>query len=168
MRIPPLYRHPVWQRFFAGAAVGGCISWLIFLFMFGAIQQKNTTLIERQAIRIKELNGHIQILEEDYQKLNKENEEMLTIQEIDIKIHNFERYGIRDRLGIYQAEESIKEDLRSLVAKDLTTVYKNKEVIKKTVENKTLKINGKQYKLVVKELYFYTTISLVLEIKLAD
>ncbi|RST76364.1 sporulation protein [Siminovitchia acidinfaciens] len=168
MRIPPLYRHPIWQRFFAGAAVGGCISWLIFLFMFGTIQQKNTTLIERQAIRIKELNGHIQILEEDYQKLNKENEEMLTIQEIDIKIHNFERYGIRDRLGIYQAEESIKEDLRSLVAKDLTTVYKNKEVIKKTVENKTLKINGKQYKLVVKELYFYTTISLVLEIKLAD
>ncbi|VEF47330.1 sporulation protein [Bacillus freudenreichii] len=168
MRIPPLYRHPVWQRFFAGAAVGGCISWLIFLFMFGTIQQKNTTLIERQAIRIKELNGHIQILEEDYQKLNKENEEMLTIQEIDIKIHNFERYGIRDRLGIYQAEESIKEDLRSLVAKDLTTVYKNKEVIKKTVENKTLKINGKQYKLVVKELYFYTTISIVLEIKLAD
>lgn len=168
MRIPPLYRHPVWQRFFAGAAVGGCISWLIFLFMFGTIQQKNSTLLERQAIRIKELDGYIQILEEDYQKLNKENEEMLTIQEIDVKIHNFERYGIRDRLGIYKAEESIKEDLRSLITKDLTSVYNNKEMIKKTVENKTLKINGKQYRLIVKELYFYTTISLILEIKLAD
>ncbi|GIN22079.1 MAG TPA: sporulation protein [Bacillus bacterium] len=168
MRIPPLYRHPVWQRFFAGAAVGGCISWLVFLFMFGTIQQKNSTIIERQAIRIKELNGYIQILEEDYQKLNQKNEDMLTIQEIEVKIQNFERYGIKDRLGIYKAEESVKEDLRSLIAKDLTTVYKNKEVIKKTVENKTLNINGKQYRLIVKELYFYTTISLVLEMKLAD
>lgn len=168
MRIPPLYRHPVWQRFFAGAAVGGCISWLIFLFMFGTIQQKNSTLIERQALRIKELSGYIQILEEDYQELNKKNEEMLTIQEIDVKITNFERYDIRDRLAIYKAEESVKEDLRSLIAKDLTTVYKNKEIIRKTVENKTLNINDKEFKLVVQELYFYTTISIVLEIKLAD
>ncbi|RWR05326.1 sporulation membrane protein YtrI [Siminovitchia fortis] len=168
MRIPPFYRHPVWQRFLAGAAVGGCISWLVFLFMFGTIQQKNSTIIERQAIRINELSGHIQILEEDKQKLNEENEKMLTIQEIDVKIHNFERYGINDRLGIYKAEESVGEDLRSLIAEDLTTVYKNKEIIKKTVENKRLTINGKQYRLVVKELYFYTTISLVLELKLAD
>ncbi len=168
MRIPPLYRQPVWQRFFAGAAVGGCISWLIFLFIFGIIQQKNSTIIERQAIRIKELNGYIQIWEEEYQELNKKNEEMLIVQEIDVKIQNFERYEIRDRQSIYEAEESIKEDLKSLIAKDLTTAYKNKEIIKKTVENKRLNINEKQYRLIVNELYFYTTISLVLELKLAD
>lgn len=168
MRIPPLYRHPVWQRFFAGAAVGGCISWLIFLFMFGAIQQKNSTLIEKQALQIKELKGYIQIWQEDYQELNKRNEEMLTIQELDVKILNFERYDINDRQSIYEVEESVKEDLKSLIAKDLTTVYKNREIIKKTIENKIVNINGKQYRLVVKELFFYTTISLVLEIKLAD
>ncbi|MFD1707940.1 sporulation membrane protein YtrI [Siminovitchia sediminis] len=167
MRIPPLYRHPVWQRFFAGAAVGGCISWLIFLFMFGSIQQKNSALIEKQAMQIRELQGYIKIWQEDYQELNQKNEEMLTIQELEVEIENFERYDITDRQSIFRAEESIKEDLRSLIAKDLTTVYENKEMIKRTVENKTLDINGKQYRLVVKELYFYTTVSLVLEIKLA-
>jgi len=168
MRIPPLYRHPVWQRFLAGAAVGGCISWLVFLFMFGTIQQKNSTLIEKQALQIRELKGYIQIWQEDYQELNKKNEEMLTIQEIDVEINNFERYNINDRQSIFEAEESVKEDLKSLIAKDLTTVYKNKEIIKKTVENKTVKINGKKYKLTVQEMYFYTTIGLVLEMKLAD
>ncbi len=48
----------------------------------------------------------------------------------------------------------MKEDLKSLLAKDLTTVYKNREIIKKTVENKTMNINGKQYQLIVKELLF--------------
>lgn len=168
MRIPPLYRHPVWQRFLAGTAVGGCISWLVFLFMFGTIQQKTSTIIEKQALQIKELRGYIQIYQEDFQELNKKNEEMLTIQEIDVEIHNFERYKISDRQSIFEAEESIKEDLKSLIAKDLTTVYQNKEIIKKTVENKILKINGKSYELAVQEMYFYTTVRLVLEIKLAD
>jgi hypothetical protein len=168
MRIPPYYRHPAWQRFLAGAAVGGCISWLIFLFMFGTLQERNSALIEKQALQIKELKGYIQIWQEDYRELNKKNEEMLTIQQIDVKITGFERYRITDRQSIYEAEEAVKEDLKSLIAKDLTAAYSNKEIIKKTVENKSFDINGKTYRLEVKELYFYTTIALIAEIKLAD
>ncbi|MFS0645579.1 sporulation membrane protein YtrI [Siminovitchia sp. 179-K 8D1 HS] len=168
MRIPPYYKQPAWQRFLAGAAVGGCISWLIFLFMFGTLQERNSALIEKQALQIKELRGYIKIWQEDYQKLNKKNEEMLTIQKIDVKIAGFERYRITDRQSIFEAEEEVKEDLKSLIAKDLTVAYNNKEIIKKTVENKSFEINGKTYRLEVKELYFYTTVALVAEIKLAD
>lgn len=167
MRIPAYYKQPSWQRFLAGAAVGGCISWLIFLFMFGALQERNSALIEKQAVQIKELRGYIQIFQEDYQELNKKNEEMLTIQKIDVKIIGFERYRITDRQSIFEAEEAVKEDLKSLIAKNLTDVYKNKEIIKKTVENKSFEINGKTYGLEVKELYFYTTVALIAEIKLA-
>lgn len=168
MRIPPLYRDAKWQRFFAGAAIGGCISWLIFLFMFGTLQQKSSSLIEKQAIQIKELEGYIKIWQEDYKELNKKNEEMLTVQQFQVKITHFDRYNINDQQSIFKAEEAVKEDLKSLLAKDLTTVYQNREIIKKTVENKIININGKQYRLIVKELYVYTTMSLVLEIKLAD
>ena len=167
MRIPPLYRKPNWQRFFAGAAIGGCISWLVFLFMFGIMQEKTSSMLDQQANQIKELKRNLSIWQEDFQELNKENEDMLTIQNIEVKVLNFERYNISDRQSIFNIEEGIKEDLKSLLAKDLTTVYKNRDIIKKTVENKTMNINGKRYQLIVHELYFYTTISLVLEIKLA-
>lgn len=167
MRIPPLYRHPVWQRFFAGAAVGGCLSWVVFLFMFGVLQEKSRMMIDDQEKKIKELQGFVSIWQEDYQELNKRNEEMLTIQEIQVKVTNYGRYGIKDGQSISSIQEAVKEDLKSLVTKDLSTAYQNKEIIEKTIENKTMPINGKRYKLVVKQIFFYTTISIVVELKLA-
>ncbi|MBS4194985.1 sporulation membrane protein YtrI [Lederbergia citri] len=167
MRIPPLYRNPVWQRFFAGAAIGGCISWMIFLYMFGVMQERNGYLIEKQAKEIKTLQNQIIIWQEDYRELNKKNEEMLTIQKIDVRLIGYEKYNIKDRQSIFNVEESIKEDLKSLLAKDLSTVYKNKDIVKKTIENKNENINGKKYKFIVKEMYFYTTINITVELRLA-
>ncbi|MDV2888249.1 sporulation protein, partial [Alkalihalophilus pseudofirmus] len=48
MRIPPYYRRPSWQRFFAGMAIGGAISWCIFLYIFGVWQEENAKLIRKQ------------------------------------------------------------------------------------------------------------------------
>ncbi|MBS4199961.1 sporulation protein [Bacillus sp. FJAT-49732] len=167
MRIPPLYRKPSWQRFFAGAAVGGCISWVIFLYMFGVMQEKNGYLIEEQSNKIKQLQDDIKIWQEDYRELNKKNEEMLTIQKIDIRLVGYEKYQIKDRQSIFNVEEAIREDLKSLLAKDLSTVHKNKDIVKKTIENKIININGKRYKFIVQEMYFYTTINITVELKLA-
>jgi len=167
MRIPPLYRKPAWQRFFAGAAVGGCISWMIFLYMFGVMQERNGILLEKQAKDIKHLQDDIKIWQEDYRELNKENEEMLTIQEIKVRLVGHEKYQIQDRQSVFDVEEAIQEDLKSLLAKDLSTVYKNKDIIKKTIENKVMPINGKKFKFVVQEIFFYTTINITVELKLA-
>lgn len=167
MRIPPLYRKPSWQRFFAGAAVGGCISWAIFLFMFGTLQERSGIKIEKQATLIEELQDKIDIWQNDYQDLNKKNAELLTIQEIEVKLTLYEKYNINDQQSIVNIQDAVKKDLQSLLAKDLDTVYKNKDIIKKTIENKTLNVNGKRYKLIVLEMYFFTTINIVLEIKLA-
>ncbi|MCJ8009630.1 sporulation membrane protein YtrI [Lederbergia wuyishanensis] len=167
MRIPPLYRKPSWQRFLAGAAVGGCISWIIFLYMFGVMQERNGFLIEEQANKIKQLQDQITIWQEDYRELNKKNEEMLTIQKVEVHLVGYERYQIKDRQSIFNVEESIQEDLKSLLAKDLSTVHKNKDIVKKTIENKVENINGKKYKFIVKEMYFYTTINITVELRLA-
>lgn len=57
MRIPPYYRRPSWQRFFAGMAIGGAISWCIFIYIFGVWQEKHTALIDKQSEKIIDLEN---------------------------------------------------------------------------------------------------------------
>lgn len=164
MRIPPLYRRPSWQRFFAGMAVGGAISWCIFLFIYGVFQEKNTELIRKQAQDIVDLNEEKKIWQEEYKEINKRNIEQLTVQKINIRIMNWEKYKL-DSLSVLETEDSVRDDISMMIAKDIETVYKSKDLLKKIIENKQIKINDKRYKLKVKEMVFYTNLSIQLEIK---
>ncbi|KHD84648.1 sporulation membrane protein YtrI [Heyndrickxia ginsengihumi] len=168
MRIPPLYRKPSWQRFLAGAIVGGCLSWLIFLFMFGTIHERQAKTLEKQEQTIQDLQQEKQIWQEAYQKLNRKNSKLLTIENIEVKIKNFERYDIKDSQSIFEAEEEIKKDLSPLIAKNLNSAYQNKDLVIKMLENKTIKINNRRYTFVVRNILFYTTITINLELKLDD
>lgn len=168
MRVPTLHRKPDWQRFIVGIVIGGCISWMIFLFMFGTMQEKQSREIDEQNTIIKDLKQEKKIWQEEWHNLTKKNEEMLIIQNVSVKIKGYEKYGIKDSHSIFEMEEEIKEDLRSLIAKDINSVYQNKELIFKTIENKTLRINNRRYKLVIKDILFYSTINISLELKLAD
>jgi len=164
MRIPPLYRKPAWQRFFAGMAVGGAISWCIFLYIYGVWQEENTELIRKQAQEIVDLNEEKKIWQEEYKEINKRNIEQLTVQKINIRITNWEKYKL-DSLSVLETEDSVKDDISMMLAKDSETVYKSKDLLKKIIENKPVKINDKRYKLKVKEMVFYTNLSIQLEIQ---
>ncbi|WML45644.1 sporulation membrane protein YtrI [Neobacillus sp. PS3-40] len=167
MRIPPLYRRPSWQRFLAGAAIGGAISWCIFIYIYGFWQEKYTKLIHAQREEIAELNNDIKIWQDEYKAANKRNIEQITVQKINVRITNWEKYSL-DSYSAFEVEDSVKEDIGMMVAKDLETVYKSKDLIKKIIENKTVKINGKEYKLEVKEMVIYTTLSIQLEIHFSN
>ncbi|MEH7082912.1 sporulation membrane protein YtrI [Neobacillus drentensis] len=164
MRIPPLYRKPAWQRFFAGMAVGGAISWCIFLYIYGVWQEENTELIRKQAQEIVDLNEEKKIWQDEYKEINKRNIEQLTVQKINIRITNWEKYKL-DSLSVLETEDSVKDDISMMLAKDIETVYKSKDLLKKIIENKPVKINDKRYKLKVKEMVFYTNLSIQLEIQ---
>ncbi|MEH7074764.1 sporulation membrane protein YtrI [Neobacillus drentensis] len=164
MRIPPLYRKPSWQRFFAGMAVGGAISWCIFLYIYGVWQEENTELIRKQAQDIVDLNEEKKIWQEEYKEINKRKIEQLTVQKINIKITNWEKYKL-DSLSVLETEDAVKDDINMMIAKDIETVYKSKDLLKKIIENKPIKINDKRYKLKVKEMVFYTNLSIQLEIQ---
>jgi hypothetical protein len=155
MRVPPYYRKPGWQVFFAGAAIGAVISWLIFLYMFGIQQENQFKKIDQQQDLIHQLKREISIWEEDNEKLNEQNEKKLTIQEIRVSVIN-DKINNLDHLSIAQAEDSIKGDLAILISKDVETVFKGKSLLKKSIENKILEINKKRYKLAVTEIFFYT------------
>ncbi len=165
MRIPPYYRKPSWQRFLAGAAIGGMISWFIFLYIFGEWQEKYSKLIQKQEEDIARLTNDKKIWQEEFKELNKKNQEQLTVQEIKIKIKNSDKYKM-DSFSVFEIEDQLKEDISMMIAKDIDTVYKSRELIKKIIENKVFKVNEKRYRVDVKEMVIYTTLSIHLDIKL--
>ncbi|MDP4169596.1 MAG: sporulation protein [Bacillota bacterium] len=167
MRIPPLYRSPSWQRLLAGMAIGGCISWIIFLYIFGALQEENTKLIQKQKEDIKDLRQDIKIWQDEYKALNKKNIELLKIQEISVRITNWEKYGL-DAYSVFEVEDAMKEDISMMKAKDLETVFKSRDLIKKVIENREVRINDKRYRLEVKEMVIYTTLSIRIQLQLEN
>lgn len=167
MRIPPYYEKRPWQLFFFGAVIGGIISWLILLFLYGELQERQAATIQMQKEQIQSLEKEKDIWQEEFKKQNEQGNETLTVQTIEVKIGNADKYKI-DALSKYEAEEAIKEDIQTLLARDLEFVYNSRDLIKKTIENKPIKINDKRYKLVVTEMMIYTNLLIQLDIQLAD
>lgn len=159
MRVPPYHQVRGWRRFFAGAVIGGMIGWLVFLYMFGVMQEKQIQKIMDQRKAIKYMEKKLEIWEADYQKLNEETEKKLKIQEIQITILNGGTYNL-DHLSIAEAEDAIRVDLASLIAKDVETIYNGRSLLKKSIENKILDINKRRYKLDVAEIFFYTNMKI--------
>ena len=165
MRIPPYYHKPSWQQFFAGMAIGGVISWVIFLYIFGVWQEKQSEQIQKQRDTIKEQNEDIKIWQDEFKELNKKNLEKMTVQEIKIRVANYDKYKL-DLLSVYQIEDGVKEDINVLLAKDIETVYKSRELMRRSIENKVVKVNDKRYRLEIKEIFIYTTLSITVELHL--
>ncbi|KUP05590.1 sporulation protein [Bacillus coahuilensis m2-6] len=167
MRIPPYYRIPSWQRFFVGCVLGGIVSWMIFLFIFGSLQEKLSMDILELKSELEEVERQKDIYFEDAKELNEKNERLLTIQTVEVKIANAKKYDLQDSYTIKQAEELLVKELNLVINKDLETIFTNKELIIKLLENKVMKINKKNYTFQVKEMYFFTSLQIVLEMKLA-
>lgn len=165
MRIPPYYEKPQWQRILAGMAIGGIISWCIFLYIFGEWQEDYSKRIKIQAETIRDLTEEKKIWQEDVEKLNKKNEELLRIQKIEVKITNSEKYKL-DPLSVYEMEEAVKKDIETLLGKDIETAFKSRDLVKKTIENETHIVHEKRYRLQINEMIFFSTFSIQLSIHL--
>ena len=145
--------------------LGGVISWGIFIYIFGVWQEKQANQIQKQKEEIQELEDDIKIWQEEFVSLNKKNIEQMTIQEIKIRISNYQRYDL-DTLSVYQIEEGVKKEINTVIAKDLETVYKSRELLRRAIENEVVEVNNKRYRLEIKEIFIYTTLSILLEIHL--
>lgn len=164
MRIPPYYRYPTWQRFFAGVVIGAILSWFVFLHLFGVLQEKQVRKIIELQDKIADLENEIRIWQEDYVKQNKINQKKLMVQEISVHLVNAEQYKL-DSYTTFRIEESVKEDISHLKAKDIETVYNSRELLKRAIENKTYTINEQPYKLEIYQLFVFTTLSIELKLK---
>ena len=165
MRVPTHYRKPAWQQFFAGMAIGGAISWCIFLYIYGVWQEEYSITIKKQKEDIIELENDKRIWMEEFAALNKKSIEQMTVQDIKVRIINSDKYEL-DSLSVLQIEDGVKEDIGMMIAKDLETVYKSRDLLRSAIENKTVKVNSKRYRLEVREIFIYTTLSIRLDIHL--
>lgn len=165
MRIPEYYQLPSWQRFFAGVVIGAIISWFVFLFLYGTLQERQLQLIDNQNNQILDLERKRQVLTEDIDKLNEENKNILKIQDIKVEILNAKKFGF-DSLIKLELENAVKNDLNHLLTRDIKSVSKNKVLLTKAVENKRYEINEKKYRLMIYSISFDTTLEISLKIEL--
>jgi hypothetical protein len=164
MRIPSLYKEKKWQLFFAGAAIGGIISWAIFLYIHGVFLEKQRHEVIDQREKIRQLEDQVQILIEDKQKLNEENKQKIVIQKINVSILQAEKYNIKSLLK-EQLTRAVHADLQHLLLQNVESVSENRELLTTAIENKTYEIDDNEYTFEVKTIFFYTTLDIELEIK---
>lgn len=166
MRISEYHRKPNWQRFFAGIAVGAIISWLVFLVLYGTLQERQLQLIEEQNNRILDLEKKRKVLTEDINRLNEDNKNRLKIVDIKIKILNVNKFGL-DSLIKHNLEKSVINDLNHLLNRDINSVSNNKELLRKAIENKVYEIDEKKYLLKIYSITFDTVLDITLKMELA-
>ncbi|WP_090996579.1 sporulation membrane protein YtrI [Bacillus sp. 491mf] len=153
-----------WKLFLGGAAVGGILSWIIFLYIYGVFQEEQTKTLETQEAQIKKLTEDLRVLTEDQKKENEENKNMLTIQEIEIEIVDYEKYNLNS-LTVETLTTSIRDDLRHLLTQNIRSVANNKELLKKAIENKVYKYYDRVYRFEIETVSFDTTLTISVKIK---
>lgn len=166
MRIPPYYKKPGWQRFFAGMILGFIFGWFFFIYEFGSVQERLVTEIKKQEAIIKDQKNNIEILRSDKDELNKENKKKLTVQEVKVYFKNEKALKLSE-LSIYELRSQIEAELTPIINKNIETVTNTKDLLFQTIQNKTYLVNEKRYHVIVRELYLHTTLELFVEIRLA-
>ncbi|ENQ3105551.1 molybdenum cofactor biosynthesis protein MoaA [Bacillus cereus] len=163
MKVPSSLSNR-WKLFLGGAAVGGILSWIIFLYIYGVFQEEQTKTLETQEAQIKKLTEDLRVLTEDQKKENEENKNMLTIQEIEIEIVDYEKYNLNS-LTVETLTTSIRDDLRHLLTQNIRSVANNKELLKKAIENKVYKYYDRVYRFEIETVSFDTTLTISVKIK---
>lgn len=167
MRVPPYHQKPGWQRFFAGVIIGALISWFVFLFQFGILQDKQIQKISEQELEISDLKKSKEILIEDAKKLNEENKSKLKIQDFEIVFANRKKVELSS-LDLHHMKTAVMEDLNSLIGQDIQSLSKNKELLFRTIENRLYEMDDKTYKLKIHTVFVDTTLEISLNIELVN
>ncbi|KAB8138284.1 hypothetical protein F9U64_05700 [Gracilibacillus oryzae] len=169
MHIPPLYKRPGWQRFLAGTMIGTLIGYIIFVFMFGEMQQN---LIEENFTlrgELLELKDTHQALVENHRLLDEQAKEGIKINQITIQFTNLETYKIEhDRIMIQQLTEAIKQEANQMIGKNVEEVANSTDLLIRAIENKTITIDDFKFQATVKKMIVIEELKLSIELKKAS
>ncbi len=127
-------------------------------------QEEQASKIAEQREIIEKQEAKLHVLLEDQEKLNTENKRLLTIQEIKIKLINREKYDL-DNLTLENMTTSIHNDLQHLLTKNIQSIAKNKDLLKKVIENKTYKHYDRLYRFKVDTISFDTVLEISITIE---
>lgn len=166
MRVPQVYTRKGWQKFLAGLSVGVIFGWLFFLMLFGIMYEKQITTIKEQKIKISDLKTQNRTLLDDEKNYDNEDiEKTLLIKGIVVTFDKEQDLSLNS-LTKHELKKAVQDELNDLLNKDLGSVAHTRSFIIKSLENKTLLINDIEYGFEVKQMIVYTTVEVVLSIRL--
>ena len=65
-------------------------------------------------------------------------------------------------------EDQVRDNISDVITKDIESVYRTKDLLKRTIENKEYTINDKKYTAKVTELTIYTRLSVEIKISFSE
>jgi len=164
MKAPPERLSIGWAKFFVGIFFGFIISWLVFIYMYGVTEEEQVKQISELKMINKSLIRDKNILIESTERLNKENKRNLTVQEIQVTILNYKQYNLNEFTKLRLVDD-VKNDLSHLLTQDIKSVSRNRELLRRAVENKVYIKDDRRFKLEVDTIYFDTILEITLKIK---
>ncbi|GAB3791905.1 sporulation membrane protein YtrI [Virgibacillus kimchii] len=167
MHIPPFYKKATWQRFFAGALIGGILSYAIFLYMYGSMFEEMLAQNRAFQSEITDLENQNEALIQDKEELHEDADKVLKIETIEVSIANSEELRL-DRLLIHDLEEMVKWEINHIIGQDLSIIGQSDMLLVSTIENKEYTIDDFRYELEVKLLTIWETTRITVEASLTN
>ncbi|WP_164216769.1 sporulation membrane protein YtrI [Virgibacillus sp. YIM 98842] len=162
MHIPPFYKKPTWQRFFAGTLIGGILAYGVFLYMYGSMFEEMLAQNRAFQAEINDLENQNEALIQDMEELSDNSEKILRVETIEVTIANSEQLGL-DRLLIHDLEEMVKQEVDHIIGQDLSVIGQSDMLLESTIKNKDYIIDDFHYKLEVKLLTIWETVRITVE-----
>lgn len=166
MRIPQTYKTPGWQRFLSGLILGMILGWVLFIVISGIAQERQLSKIEEQRDQIEQLRNELKTWQEDSEEKNKKLEQRLTVQQIQIDIAG-EQNSKLGKLELSELKGKVKSLLSSLVKQNIEYVAANRKLVIQTIESHVYVIEKNKYRLKVKSLVIYSTVSVTVNVEKA-
>ncbi|WP_181349835.1 sporulation membrane protein YtrI [Thalassobacillus sp. CUG 92003] len=151
MHIPPYYKRREWQWLLTGVVVGAIIAYIFFLFIHGRIYERITEESIDLQTELTQLESKYEGLLESQEQEEEQKTDIQQIQELEVAFINDDRLEV-DRLTKHQLEAMVKDELQSIIGKQIEDLAQNPDLVISVIENKRFKIDDVNYLLEVRFL----------------
>lgn len=163
MHIPPYHKKRSWQIFLVGVWVGAIIAYVVLVFMYGRMYEDVLSEQIQLETKIGELERQNETLLQDKEDLQEKTPD--TILSISMQFINKDDLHL-DRLITHQLEDLVKNELSSVIGKEIDSVSENDQLLIELIENQTFTIDDLSYQFEVKKVSFSETLKLDLFVRM--
>ncbi|GGD16895.1 sporulation membrane protein YtrI [Pontibacillus salipaludis] len=169
MHIPPYYKKTSWQRFFAGVFIGAILAFPVFLFMYGTLMEQRIEENVRLQSELTTLEDNYEILNKDKEELNEQQKKSITVQSIEINFINEKKLLSEhklDRLSVYKLRDMVRKQLPDTIGQNISSLSENTSLIYSSIENRSYQVDDSTYEVKVERLVIAPTFKVSLKIDL--
>ncbi len=160
MHVPPYHKKNTWQRFIAGALVGGIIAYIVFIFMFGSMYENKLKENLELTSRVNDLKNQNEALLKDTENLKAP----VKVSVIEIKIENAEELSL-DSLVVPKLQELVKDEISHITGQSVSIVEEIDQLLISSIENKEFTVDDLRYQFTVRMLVISETVKAFLEVE---